>query len=215
MRAFVDACIAELDTALRVVTARAGPGGRPVPAPPVAAGAVDRPEPTGEPAREAARLMRVNHAGEVAAQALYRGQAFVARDEALRARLRSAAAEEHDHLAWCEQRITELGDRTSALNPLWYAGSFAIGALAGLAGDRISLGFLAETERQVVEHLAGHLARLPAEDTRSRTIVEQMRRDEAAHQATALQHGGIELPRPVRGAMRATARVMTTVAYRL
>ncbi len=212
MRAFLDACIAELDAALRVFGAQAGVGGRPAPATPAGA---ERPDLRGEPAREAARLMRINHAGEVAAQALYRGQAVVARDEALRARLRIAAAEERDHLAWCEQRISELGGRRSMLTPLWYGGSFVIGALAGLTGDRISLGFLAETEKQVVEHLAGHLARLPAEDARSRSIVLQMQRDEAAHQANALEHGGIELPRPIRAAMRATARIMTTVAYRV
>ena len=212
MRSFLDACITELDTALRTVVARTGPAGRPLPeAPPQAEPA----ELSAGAARQSASLMRVNHSGEIAAQALYRGQAWVARDDELRARLLDAAREEHDHLAWCEARVTQLGGRTSALGFLWYGGSFVIGALAGLAGDRVSLGFLAETERQVVEHLDGHLARLPAQDALSRTIVEQMRRDEAAHQDSALQHGGMELPWAIRAVMRATARVMTTVSYRV
>jgi ubiquinone biosynthesis monooxygenase Coq7 len=212
MRSFLDAFIAELDTALRVAAAPASAPARELTLPADECAAT---EPDREAAIESARLMRVNHTGEIAAQALYRGQAFVARDAELRARLLQAAEEEHDHLAWCEMRVTELGDRTSLLSPLWYAGSFAIGALAGLAGDGISLGFLAETEKQVVEHLDGHLDRLPPGDTRSREIVEQMKRDEDAHRDSAMQHGGSELPGPVRAAMRATARVMTTVAYRV
>jgi ubiquinone biosynthesis monooxygenase Coq7 len=210
MRSFPDAFIAELDTALRV---SAAPASAPVRALPPAAAGIAAAETTREDKVESARLMRVNHTGEIAAQALYRGQAFVARNEALRARLLHAAEEEHDHLAWCEMRVTELGDRTSLLSPLWYGGSFAIGALAGLAGDGASLGFLAETEKQVVEHLDGHLDRLPPDDTRSRGIVEQMKRVEDAHRDSAVQHGGIELPGPVRGVMRATARIMTSVAY--
>ena len=190
MRSFIDACIAEVDTALRVVAAPASAPAREMPVPNNES-AVDAPD--REAAVESARLMRVNHTGEIAAQALYRGQAFVAHDAELRARLLHAAEEEHDHLAWCEMRVTELGDRTSLLSPLWYAGSFAIGALAGLAGDGISLGFLAETEKQVVEHLDGHLDRLPPGDTRSREIVEQMKRDEDAHRDSAMQHGGREL----------------------
>ena len=157
--------------------------------------------------------MRVNHSGEIAAQALYRGQAFTARDAGLRERLLEVADEEHDHLSWCETRVSELGDKTSLLSPLWYGGSFAIGALAGLAGDRVSLGFLAETEKQVVEHLGSHLDRLPQDDVRSRAIVEQMKADEAAHQDAARQNGGMGLPAPVRGAMRAAARFMTSVSY--
>jgi ubiquinone biosynthesis monooxygenase Coq7 len=210
MRSFLDAFIEELDTALRVAAGPARAPARELPQPAEASAA---PEPIGEATVESARLMRVNHTGEIAAQALYRGQAFVAGDAALRTRLLHAAAEEHDHLAWCETRVTELGDRTSLLSPFWYGGSFAIGALAGLAGDGVSLGFLAETEKQVIEHLDGHLDRLPPDDTRSRGIVEQMQRDENAHRDSAVQHGGIELPAPVRAAMRATARVMTTVAY--
>jgi len=210
MRSFLDAFIEELDTALRVAAGPARAPARELPQPAEASAA---PEPIGEATVESARLMRVNHTGEIAAQALYRGQAFVAGDAALRARLLHAADEEHDHLAWCETRVTELGDRTSLLSPFWYGGSFAIGALAGLAGDGVSLGFLAETEKQVIEHLDGHLDRLPPDDTRSRGIVEQMQRDENAHRDSAVQHGGIELPAPVRAAMRATARVMTTVAY--
>lgn len=215
MRSFLDSCIAELDTALRVVATRAREPTRPVPAPVGAPGGIDAgPEPiSAASARHAARLMRVNHSGEIAAQALYRGQAFVAQDAALRGRLLLAAEEEHDHLAWCEARVTELGERTSRLGPLWYGGSFTFGALAGLAGDRISLGFLAETEKQVVEHLDGHLSRLPRGDARSRCIVAQMRQDEAEHQDSALQHGGGALSLPVRAAMRAAAQVMTSLSY--
>ncbi|HWP94672.1 MAG TPA: 2-polyprenyl-3-methyl-6-methoxy-1,4-benzoquinone monooxygenase [Gammaproteobacteria bacterium] len=161
----------------------------------------------------AARLMRVNHAGEVAAQALYQGQAATASLGDVRAAMERAAAEENDHLAWCEERLAQLGGRTSLLGPFWYAGSFAIGALAGLAGDRWSLGFVAETERQVVEHLDDHLRRLPANDARSRAILEQMREDERHHGATASRAGGAPLPEPIRHLMRLTSKVMTTTAY--
>lgn len=163
----------------------------------------------------AAALMRVNHTGEVCAQALYQGQAMTARDSNARAALEEAAQEETEHLAWTEQRIAELGGRKSLLNPLFYAGSFAIGAAAGALGDRWNLGFLAETERQVVKHLEGHLARLPAEDHKSRAIVEQMRDDEARHATTALSHGGAELPAPVKAAMQASSKVMTGGAFLL
>lgn len=163
--------------------------------------------------RHAAALMRINHSGEVAAQALYQGQAFVSRTDATRASLMEAAREETDHLAWCAERIHELGGRTSLLNPLWYAGSFTIGALAGLAGDRTSLGFVAETERQVVEHLDGHLQRLPAQDVRTRAIIQQMSADEERHGMNALRAGGAKLPLPVRAMMKLTARVMTRTAY--
>jgi ubiquinone biosynthesis monooxygenase Coq7 len=159
--------------------------------------------------------MRVNHAGEIAAQALYHGQALTARNPAVRRSLLEAARDETDHLAWCEQRVRELGDRTSLLAPVWYAGSFAIGALAGLAGDRTSLGFVAETERQVIEHLESHLHELPPDDERSRRIVEQMQADEDRHGSEARAAGGRELPRPVRELMRRTAKVMTGTAYRL
>ena len=163
--------------------------------------------------RHTAALMRINHSGEVAAQALYQGQAFVSQRDATRASLMEAAREETDHLAWCAERIKELGGRTSLLNPLWYAGSFTIGALAGLAGDRTSLGFVAETERQVVEHLDGHLQRLPVEDVRTRAIIQQMSADEERHGRNAMLAGGAELPRPIRALMKLTAKVMTRTAY--
>ena len=165
--------------------------------------------------RHAAGLMRVNPVGEVCAQALYQGQALFARDPAIRAQLDEAAREEEDHLAWCAQRLQELNDRPSLLNPLWYAGAFAIGAVAGRLGDKISLGFVAETERQVEHHLDGHLDTLPEQDTRSRAIVAQMRDDEIRHGDNARQAGGIDLPAPIRQAMRAASRVMTTAAYRI
>lgn len=165
--------------------------------------------------RHVAALMRVNHSGEVSAQALYQGQAAVSRSSETRAALLEAAAEETDHLAWCAERIRELGGRTSLLNPLWYAGSFTIGALAGLAGDRVSLGFVAETERQVGQHLDGHLGELPVDDTRTRAIIEQMSQDEARHGHNALQAGGVALPPPVRTLMKLTSKVMTFTAYRL
>jgi ubiquinone biosynthesis monooxygenase Coq7 len=161
----------------------------------------------------AAALMRVNHTGEICAQALYQGQALTARNEDARAALERAAAEETDHLAWTAQRISELGGRASLLNPLWYAGSFALGAAAGLLGDKWNLGFLAETERQVEAHLAGHLDRLPAQDEKSRAIVAEMKDDEARHARTAQSHGGAELPEPVRQMMKLGSRVMTGTAY--
>jgi len=163
----------------------------------------------------AAALMRVNHVGEICAQALYQGQALTARDPGARAALEKAAHEEEDHLAWSAERIRELGGRPSLLNPLWYAGSFAIGAAAGALGDKWNLAFLAETERQVEEHLAGHLEALPREDRRTRAVVEAMRADEARHRASAVQLGAAELPEPVKRAMRVASRVMTTVAYRV
>lgn len=165
--------------------------------------------------RHAAGLMRVNHAGEVAAQALYHGQALTARDPATRQHLLDAAKEEAQHLEWCEQRLRELGDGPSKLRPLWYAGSYAIGAAAGLAGDKWSLGFVGETEKQVAEHLDDHLRQLPAEDARSREIVKQMRDDETRHGAEAKAAGGRELPAPVRGLMRQVARIMKLGAYRI
>ena len=167
----------------------------------------------------AAALMRVNHVGEVCAQALYHGQALTARTPAVRTHMEHAAAEEGEHLALCAARIAELGGRTSVLNPLWYAGSFALGALAGRAGDAVSLGFVAETERQVEAHLDSHLDNngraLPAEDVRSRAVVAKMRDDEARHRREAQTAGGVDLPLPARLAMKAMAKVMTAVAYRL
>lgn len=162
---------------------------------------------------ESIRLMRVNHAGEVAAQALYEGQAATARDAVIRAHLESAGREEYDHLVWCETRLRELGGETSLLTPFWYAGSLVIGAAAGLSGDRWSLGFVAETERQVEEHLSDHLRRLPPGDGRSRAILEQMQADEVRHGADAMAAGGTPLPKPVRSVMRVVAKVMTRTAY--
>src|SRR5512138_920347 len=165
--------------------------------------------------REAAGLMRVNHTGEVCAQALYAAQALVARDPAIKERFAAAARDEEDHLAWTQQRLAALGDRTSLLNPLWYAGSFAIGVAAGVAGDRTNLGFVVETERQVEEHLTSHIDRLPAADSKSRAIVEQMRDDEVRHGAMALEAGAAPIPTPVRYLMRRAADVMRAVAYRI
>lgn len=159
------------------------------------------------------RLMRVNHAGEIAAQALYHGQAATAVSQSLRTQLNEAAAEEGDHLAWCRERLTELGGRTSHLDPLWYGASFAIGALAGMAGDRWNLGFLAETERQVVDHLEDHLRALSPEDARSRAILEQMKVDEHEHAVKATSAGGAPLPESVRRFMRFTSKLMTRGAY--
>ena len=163
--------------------------------------------------RHAAALMRVNHVGEVCAQALYTAQALGTRDPLLREHFEKAAAEETDHLAWTAERLKELGDRPSLLNPLWYAGAFGLGLIAGRLGDRVSLGFVVETERQVEAHLESHLERLPASDHASRAIVVQMKEDEAAHAAQALVAGGMELPAPARAMMRAAAKVMTTTAH--
>lgn len=163
----------------------------------------------------AAALMRVNHSGEICAQALYQGQALTARDSGARAALEAAAQEETEHLAWTEKRIAELGGRKSLLNPLWYAGSFAIGAAAGALGDKWNFGFLAETERQVERHLESHLARLPENDQKSRAIVAQMCADEARHASTARQHGGAELPAPVKAAMQVSSKVMTGASFLL
>jgi len=163
--------------------------------------------------RLAAALMRVNHTGEVCAQALYQGQALTARAPAAKEALDHAAQEETEHLAWTERRIAELGGSKSVLNPLFYAGSFAMGALSGLLGDKWNLGFLAETERQVVQHLEGHLERLPVEDHKGRAILEQILNDEAHHASSAIHHGGAELPGPVKAAMKASSKVMTETAY--
>ena len=170
---------------------------------------------TAEEKAHAGALMRVNHVGEVCAQALYQAQALAARTPELRAHMDRAAREEGDHLAWTQERLAELGDRVSLLNPLWYAGAFGIGLLAGQLGDRISLGFLVETERQVEQHLAGHLDRLPASDARSRAIVQAMQDDERRHADDALAAGGDALPAPVRWLMRGAAKLMTTTAARI
>jgi len=182
-----------------------------------------RPAPGGPPEvpltpaerRLSGALMRVNHVGEVCAQALYEGQAATTPDPDLERFFREAAAEEGDHLAWTRQRLDALGDRPSLLNPAWYAGAFALGALAGVLGDRFSLGFMVETERQVEEHLAGHLRRLPDGDTASRAIIDRMKGDEAGHAASAEAMGAAPMPEPVRRAMRIAARVMTGAAHRI
>src|SRR5712691_11658900 len=205
----VDRLIGEFDRALRAVAGVAR-SSRASPADPIEETALD------EAARaHAAALMRVNHVGEVCAQALYQGQSLTARNEEAKSALLKAAHEEEDHLAWSADRIRELGGRLSLLNPLWYAGSFAIGAAAGALGDKWNLAFLAETERQVEEHLSGHLEALPAEDRRTRSVVEAMRADEAKHRNTAIQLGAAELPSAVKLAMRFASKVMTTVAYRI
>lgn len=163
--------------------------------------------------RHIGRLMRVNHTGEVCAQALYQGQAMTARTPDVRERLERSAREESDHLAWCEQRIDELGGRKSLLNPFWYAGSFAMGAAAGLAGDRWSLGFVVETERQVEDHLDAHISQVPADDLRTHAIMEQMKADEIHHADVAYEAGGEALPTPVKLGMQAVSKVMTTGVY--
>jgi len=159
--------------------------------------------------------MRINHTGEVCAQALYQGQALTARDPQTRAAMERSAAEENDHLDWCEQRVEELGGRLSLLNPVWYAGSFAIGAVAGAIGDKWSLGFVAETEKQVEDHLQEHLQQVDAQDQRTRVILEQMKADEIEHGEKAMAHGGVELPGPVRLAMKAMSKLMTRSVYRI
>ncbi|VAX11770.1 2-polyprenyl-3-methyl-6-methoxy-1,4-benzoquinol hydroxylase, coq7 type [hydrothermal vent metagenome] len=161
----------------------------------------------------AARLMRINHAGEVAAQGLYQGQALTAKLPKVREKMQRAAEEENDHLDWCEQRVKEMGSHVSYLNPIWYAGSVAIGALAGLAGDKWSLGFVAETEHQVVRHLDSHLEQISADDQKTRAILEQMKTDEGQHATQALSAGGIPLPKPVKQLMRLTSKIMTRAAW--
>jgi len=183
-----------------------------------------RPNPAGSQAdadfdedsrKHIAGLMRINHTGEICAQALYAGQAATARNEEVKAEMNTAALDEIDHLAWCEQRLEELDSKTSILNPLWYAGSFAIGAVAGIAGDGWSLGFLKETEIQVEAHLEDHLERLPAEDKRSQAILDQMKTDEAKHAEMAADAGAYDLPQPIKDAMSFTSKIMKAVAYRL
>ena len=161
----------------------------------------------------AGRLMRINHVGEICAQALYQGQAVTAKLPAVRGKMEQAAQEENDHLAWTAQRVAELGTHVSYLNPVWYAGSFAIGAVAGMIGDKWSLGFVAETEKQVVRHLSQHLERLPADDQKSRVILEQMREDEGRHATVAIESGAAILPEPIKQLMRLTSKVMTQTAY--
>jgi ubiquinone biosynthesis monooxygenase Coq7 len=208
LRTPLDQVLAAADRALRTLAARPA-ALRPSPA----AGLGASEGMSAEDARETVSLMRVNHVGEVCAQALYDAQALAARNPELRVVFEQAAREETDHLAWTEQRIRELGGRTSLLNPLWYGGAFAIGLAAARIGDRASLGFMAETERQVEQHLQGHLERLPESDAASRAIVAQMKDDEVRHAEAATDLGGMELPLPVRMAMRLAARVMTRTAH--
>ncbi len=204
----VDQLLLNIDRGLRTVfgkpetTERANP-----------ANSVDEAELSEAEKQLAARLMRINHAGEVSAQALYQGQALTAKLPEVREKMERAAQEENDHLEWCERRLTELGSHTSLLNPLWYGGSLAIGAMAGKIGDQWSLGFVAETERQVVSHLEEHLAQIPEKDLKSRKILEQMKVDEAHHGNMALDAGGAELPLPIKGFMKITSKVMTKSAY--
>ena len=202
-RTLIDQLVIAADEALRTLAgaataSRAAPG---------------REAGEGSDPRRSAGLMRVNHTGEICAQALYSGQALFARDARVRAALETAAGEERDHLAWCRGRLAELGARPSLLDPAWYAGSFALGVVSGLAGDRWSMGFLAETEAQVERHLDGHLEKLPADDGRSRAMVAQMRDDERRHGSTGRALGGADLPYPVKLAMRAASKVMTRTAY--
>ncbi|MDP1690754.1 MAG: 2-polyprenyl-3-methyl-6-methoxy-1,4-benzoquinone monooxygenase [Burkholderiaceae bacterium] len=204
----IDRSLIAADAALKTL----GGAARARRAPPKAPAAADL---SANERRLSGALMRVNHVGEVCAQALYQAQALTARTPALREQMAAAAREETDHLAWTEQRLRELGDRPSRLNPLWYAGAFALGLAAGRAGDAWSLGFVVETERQVEQHLAGHLSRLPENDAASRAIVTQMKDDEAEHARAAQQAGAATLPAPLRLAMRLAAKFMTITAHRL
>ncbi len=206
----LDRVLAGLDGALRALNSNPTRATRAYPAMNVDDAKLNDREKT-----HAAGLMRVNHAGEIAAQGLYQGHAAVARDRSIEAQLKQAAAEELDHLAWCEQRLTELGSAPSALRPIWYGGAFVMGAVSGLFGDKWSLGFIAETERQVAEHLTGHLDELPESDLPSRSIVRQMRDEEEAHGDNARDAGAAPLPQPVCELMRVTAKIMTRTAYRI
>lgn len=208
-----DAFILQFDKALRTVFAKAA-SRRPYPDSGLPEADLNETE-----KRHAAGLMRINHSGEVCAQALYAGQALTARNPEAQRALLEAADEETEHLAWCEKRLEELGSHKSFLNPLWYAGSFTLGAFAGALGDKWNLGFLAETERQVEGHLDSHLigqsGSLPEQDAKSRAIVEQMKSDEVKHAETAIAHGGAPLPGPVRTAMQFTSKILTRIAYRI
>ncbi len=206
----LDRALIEIERALATVFVTTPVATQPSPAADIPASALDD-----SARRHAAGLMRVNHVGEVCAQALYFGQAAVARDGLLRTQMLDAAAEETNHLAWCGERLQELGSRASVLNPLWYAGAYAIGAVAGLVGDRTSLGFVVETERQVEAHLGEHLQTLPAADERSRAIVRRMQVDEARHAQMALGAGARRLPAPIPSLMRFASKVMKTIAYRM
>lgn len=210
----LEALLAEVGKALQVLDGSAQ-AGRPNPAGPHPLNATEEESLSPAEKRHAAGLMRVNHVGEICAQALYRGQAMFCEDESIRKLLYKAAAEEVDHLVWCRERLDELESRPSILNPLWYLGSFSLGVIASRAGIPRNLGFMAETERQVEQHLDGHLESLPPQDVRSRRIVGQMRDDEIQHRTTAEKHGAVPLPAPVKLAMRFMSKVMTTTAYRI
>ncbi len=203
-----DRLLMNVDSALRTLFGRPKTTERQNPA-----AALPEADLTDQQRKHVARLMRINHTGEVCAQALYQGQALGARLPETRKRMERSAREENDHLAWCEDRLRELGDRKSLLNPIFYAGSFAMGAAAGLVGDRWSLGFVVETERQVESHLEGHLEQIPAQDEKTRCVLEQMKADEVHHAQVAKAAGGAELPAPIRLAMRATSVVMTRSVY--
>lgn len=206
----LDHLIISIDNALRLSSGETVSPSRPNPAAPVPEVVMDEPS-----RKHAAGLMRINHAGEICAQALYAGQAATARNPEVQADMQKAADEEIDHLSWCKERLDELESRPSLLAPLWYAGSFAIGAAAGLAGDGWSLGFLKETENQVEAHLENHISRLPAEDAKSRAILDQMKTDEAKHAKMAENAGAFDLPRPVRKLMKLTAGGMKAIAYKI
>jgi 3-demethoxyubiquinol 3-hydroxylase len=204
----LDKLLMQADTAIRAITGASGTPVRPSPA--------DTIEPatlSDSQSRHVAGLMRINHAGEVCAQALYQGQALTARNHDVRDKMQQSAAEELDHLAWCEQRLEQLDSHVSVLNPLWYAMSFAIGAGAGLVGDRVSLGFVAATEDQVCEHLQQHLEQLPKDDDASRAILSQMLSDESEHAHKAIDAGGVRFPTPVKWGMTLVSKVMTKAAY--
>lgn len=204
----VDKLLIQAEAALRTVFGNPPLSGRPNPANTYAEAEMSEAE-----KKHSAGLMRVNHSGEVSAQGLYQGQALTARLPDVREKMEQAAVEENDHLVWCEQRLNDLGAHKSVLNPVWYSGSFLIGATAGALGDKWSLGFVAETEQQVVRHLDEHLQSLPQHDERSRAVLEQMKTDEAKHATTALHHGGAELPLPVKTVMSLMSKVMTRTAY--
>jgi ubiquinone biosynthesis monooxygenase Coq7 len=206
----IDRAINLMDQALRLSSGLAPEPARPNPAGTTAEADLDE-----ETRKHVAGLMRINHTGEICAQALYAGQAATARNEEVKSEMNAAALDEIDHLAWCEQRLQELDSQTSLLNPLWYAGSFAIGAIAGIAGDGWSLGFLKETEIQVEAHLEDHLEKLPQDDKRSQAILDQMKTDEAKHAEMAADAGAYDLPQPVKDAMSLTSKLMKAVVYRI
>lgn len=203
-----DRVIAQLDIGVQTLFGHPPGTGRPNPSK-----GLPEPELSKKERRQAARLMRVNHCGEICAQALYQGQAITARDPIVHQALERAAAEEQDHLVWCEQRLVQLGSHASYLNPLFYVSSLGIGALAGATGDRWSLGFLAQTEKQVVQHLSNHLQRIPRRDEPSRAIIEQMKLDEDGHAIAAGEAGAARLPQPIRQLMRLSSRIMTGTTY--